>query len=92
MIKVFEEPLITLCKLNKRNFEKIDYIYNNKINFDELVKYGKKLLENFEINLNILLKEIRDERKEDVKTFEKVIKRMKKYYKIKRKNVFKKNK
>ena len=90
-IEILEEPLITLCKLNKRNFEKIDYIYNNKIIFDELVKYGKKLLENFEINLNILLKEIRDERKEDVKTFEKVIKGIKIYYKIKRQNVFEKN-
>ena len=92
IIELLEEPLLSICKINKRNFEKIEYIFKNKINFDELVRYGRHLLENFEINLNILLKEIRDERKEDKQTFEKVIKGIKIFYKIKRQNVFEKNK
>ena len=38
------------------------------------------------------MKEIRDERKEDRQTFEKVIKGIKIFYKIKRQNFFEKNK
>ena len=58
------------------------------MNFEDLVKYGKDLIEHFETNLNILLQEIRDERKEDRKTFEKVIKDIKIFYKIERQKRF----
>jgi len=40
------------------------------------------LAENVEINVNLLLKEIRDKRKEEKKTFDKVIKDNKIYYKM----------
>ena len=91
VIEVLEEPLLKLCKMYEINFDQINLNFHNKSNFDELVKYGTNLLKNFEINLNILLKEIRDERKEDRKTFEKVIKGIKIYYKMVRQSVFEKN-
>lgn len=71
VIEVLEEPLLKLCKMYEINFDQINLNFHNKSNFDELVKYGTNLLKNFEINLNILLKEIRDERKEDRKTLKK---------------------
>ena len=89
--KIIYKSLFNLeCKLsnhcNKTNF---DINQNsNKLYFDELVKYGKNFVENFEINLNLLLKEIRDERKEDKKTFDKVIKDIKIYYKMIRQKSF----
>jgi len=91
VIEVLEEPLLKLSKMYKINFEQINMNFYNKANFDDLVKYGKNILKNFEINLNMLLKEIRDERKEDRKTFEKVIKGIKIYYKMVRQSVFEKN-
>ena len=90
-IDVLENPLLKICKVNKRNFEKTNINYNDKINFEELVKYGRNLIGNLEINLDILLRELRNERKEDRQTFEKVIKDIKIYYKMKRQNLFEKN-
>lgn len=87
-IEILEEPLLKLCKINQRSFETIDLNYNKQMNFEDLVKYGKDLIEHFETNLNILLQEIRDERKEDRKTFEKVIKDIKIFYKIERQKRF----
>ena len=87
-IEVLENTVLTLSKLNKINYE-IKFYNDN--NFEELVKHGMSIIENLESNLNILFKEIRDERKEDRKTFEKVIKGIKIYYKIERQKVFEKN-
>ena len=90
-IEVLENPLLKLCKMNKRKFEQTFLVYNNKTNFEDLVKHGKNVIENFEINLNIILQEIRNERKEDRKTFEKVIKGIKIFYKMERQNLFEEN-
>ena len=90
-IEVLEDPLLKLCKLNQKSFVKSNLDINKNINFEGLVKYGKYFLDNFECNFNLLLKEINDERKEDRKTFEKVIKDIKIFYKIERQKLFEKN-
>ena len=83
VIEVFENTVLTLAKINNNNVQNFP--------FDDLVKHGKIVMKNLETNLNIILKEIRDERKEDRKTFEKVIKDIKIFYKIERQNLFEKN-
>jgi len=87
-IEVLENTVLTLSKLNKTHFE--IKLYNDN-NFEDLVKHGMTIIQNLESNLNILFKEIRDERKEDRNTFEKVIKGIKIFYKIERQKVFEKN-
>ena len=90
-IEVLEKPLLSLCKINKTNFVQYNN-FNNRLFFEELVKYGRSLVKNLEINLNILLNQIRNERKEDRNIFDKVIKDIKIYYKIIRQNSFEKSK
>ena len=87
-IEVLENTVLALSKLNKTHFE--IKLYNDN-NFEDLVKHGMTIIQNLESNLNILFKEIRDERKEDRNTFEKVIKGIKIFYKIERQKVFEKN-
>ena len=88
IVEVFENTVSTLAKMNNNNYQ--HYIFDDN-NFDDLVKHGKFVMRNLENNLNIILKEIRDERKDDRKTFEKVIKDIKIFYKMERQNIFEKN-
>ena len=88
IVEVFENTVSTLAKMNNNNYQ--HYIFDDN-NFDDLVKHGKFVMRNLENNLNIILKEIRDERKDDRKTFEKVIKDIKIFYKMERQNLFEKN-
>ena len=87
-IEVLENDVLTLSKLNGTHF---NIIYYNDNNFEDLVKHGMSIIQNLESNLNILFKEIRDERKEDRNTFEKVIKGIKIFYKMERQKLFEKN-
>ena len=89
VVDILENPLAKLCKRNKKDIINPPF---NKKNFDDLIKYGKNLVKHLEINLNILLDEISEERKEDRKTFDKVIKDLKIYYKMVRQSHFEKNK
>ena len=87
-VELLENTVSTIAKINNNSYVHIPYNDNNN---DDLIKHGKILMENLEINLNILLKEIRDQRKEDRKTFEKVIKEIKLFYKIERQKLYEKN-
>ena len=88
VVEVFENIVSSLAKMNNNSYQHYPFDDNN---FDDLVKHGKIVMKNLETNLNILLKEIRDERNEDKKTFQKVIKDIKIFYKIERQNLFEKN-
>ena len=87
-VEVLENTVSKMAKINNTVYE--HNIYNDN-NYDDLVRHGKILIENLEKNLNILLQEIRDERKEDRTTFEKVVKELKIFYKMERQKRFEKN-
>ena len=87
-VEVLENTVSKMAKINNTVYE--HNIYNDN-NYDDLVRHGKILIENLEKNLNILLQEIRDERKEDRTTFEKVVKELKIFYKMERQKRFEQN-
>ena len=90
VINVFEPTIIQLSKMNKRDFNQVDK--KDLLHFEEIVEYGKYILENIEINLNNLLIQMKNDEKNDKKIFDKVIYDIKTDYKLLRQSLFFKNK
>lgn len=59
--------------------------------FDDIIKYGLKILENIEVFVNQLLSQINSDEEDDQKLFDKVIYGLKNEYKLIRQNLFFKN-
>ena len=89
IIKELEPTIIKLSKKYKREF----FIADKKelAHFDDIIKYGLKILENIEIFVNQLLSQIKSNEEDDQKLFDKVIYGLKNEYKLIRQNLFFKN-
>ena len=89
VINEFEPTIIQLSKMNKKEFNLVDK--KDLVHFEEIVEYGKNILENIEINLNCLLIQMKNDENSDKKIFDKVIYGIKTDYKYLRQSLFFKN-
>ena len=89
VINEFEPTIIQLSKMNKKEFNLVDK--KDLVHFEEIVEYGKNILENIEINLNCLLIQMKNDENSDKKIFDKVIYGIKTDYKLLRQSLFFKN-
>ena len=81
----------TIIKFNKYYGNEFNIINRKELSyFEEIISYGQKILENIEINLNTLLKQVKEDEKDDEKIFDKVIYNIKKdYRRIRQRNYMK---
>ena len=89
VINEFEPTILQLSKMNKKDFNIVDK--KDLVNFEDIVEYGKNILENIEMNLNNLLIQMKNDEKNDKKIFDKVIYNIKTDYKLLRQSLFFKN-
>ena len=89
VINEFEPTIIQLSKMNKKEFNLVDK--KDLVHFEEIVEYGKNILENIEINLNCLLIQMKNDENSDKKIFDQVIYGIKTDYKLLRQSLFFKN-
>lgn len=89
IIKELEPTIKKLCKKYKREFIIADK--KELAHFDDIIKYGLKILENIEVFVNQLLSQINSDEEDDQKLFDKVIYGLKNEYKLIRQNLFFKN-
>ena len=90
VIDTFEPIIKKINKMNNREFNLFDR--RDLVLFDEIIKYGQKILESIEINLNCFLLKMKEDEKNDKKIFDKVIYGIKTDYKLMRQSLFFKNK
>ena len=89
IIKDLEPTILKLSKKYKKEFLIADK--KDLVHFDDIIKYGLKILENIEIFVNQLLSQIKSDEEDDQKLFDKVIYGLKNEYKLIRQNLFFKN-
>ena len=89
IVKELEPTIIKLSKKYKREFIIADK--KELAHFDDIIKYGIKILENIEVFVNQLLSQIKSDEEDDQKLFDKVIYGLKNEYKLIRQNLFFKN-
>lgn len=89
IIKDLEPTILKLSKKYKKEFIVADK--KELVHFDDIIKYGLKILENIEIFVNQLLSQIKSDEEDDQKLFDKVIYGLKNEYKLIRQNLFFKN-
>lgn len=89
IIKELEPTILKLSKKYKKDFFVADQ--KDLALFDDVIKYGLKILENIEIFVNQLLSQIKSDEENDKKLFDKVIYGIKNEYKLIRQSLFFKN-
>ena len=81
------EPTIT--KMSKKNHMEFILIDKKELrHYDDIVNYGRKIIENIETNLNRLLLQIDNDEKSDKNLFDKVIYGIQNDYKLIRQTIF----
>lgn len=89
IIKDLEPTILKLSKKYKKEFIIADK--KELVHFDDIIKYGLKIVENIELFVNQLLSQIKSDEEDDQKLFDKVIYGLKNEYKLIRQNLFFKN-